>query len=92
MPHRCYLFTAVKSNGQTLDEGDDNVIVFARTVTLDELRKAFGTNGLTWDEAYEIPGKDVQYHIHQALYLSEKAEARAKEPAKSSTTPTKAEA
>lgn len=84
MSQRCYLFTAVKKDGITLDEGDDNVIVFARTVTLDQLRKAFGSNGLSWDEAYEIPGKDVQYHIHQALYLCEKAEARAKELASKS--------
>lgn len=78
-PYQYFLFTNVKQNGQTYDDGDDNVIVFARTVALAQLRKALGSQGFSWGESYEIPGKDVQFHIHQALYLCEKAEARTKE-------------
>lgn len=78
MTRKCYLFTEVKLNGQALDEGDDNVVVFAKSVTLNQLIAAFSRKGFSWDEAYEIPGKDVQFHIHQALYLDDAMESRAK--------------
>jgi hypothetical protein len=78
-PMHCYMLTNVKYNGNTLDDGDDNVVVFAKHATLDQIRKAFGSKGFTWDESYEMPAKDLQFHLHQALYLEEREEAKIKQ-------------
>jgi hypothetical protein len=83
-----YLFTEVKKDGRCLDEGDDNVLVSARRVSIEQLRAAWTDAGFTWNESYEIPAKDIQYHLFQWLHLTDGEERRAIELASRSRSKT----
>lgn len=70
--------SSVTHDGKTLDDGDDNVIVFSR-FGAQSIQAAFSQLGFECHECYEVPSKDVQFYIHQAVRLSEQGEARVAE-------------
>lgn len=75
------MFTNVTSNGETLDDGDNNVIVFT-SLGKETLQKAFKTNNIGWDDCYEVPSKDLQFYLYQACYLNDNEERQARKLAK----------
>lgn len=74
---RSYLFTNVTAAGKSYRDEDDgitDVMVFVQHVSLQTLESALRPAGFSWDEAYEVPGKDVQYYLAQHLYLEPEQE------------------
>lgn len=82
--YRAYLFTEIHTINEPLDPDDGNVIVWAKQVTLDQLKKAFHSRGMRWTDATECRPDEAQYYIHDDLYLTEKEEKRAIQLAKES--------
>lgn len=70
------LLTNVKVNGETLDNGDDNVMVFSN-LPAKIVESAYSGTKITFDECYEVPAEDIQYYIFQPCYLSSAEEKRA---------------
>lgn len=70
------LFTNVAFNG-VVDDDDPDIMVFTRLTpkTLSAAFKAEGT--ITFDECYQVPAADLQFHIYSPCYLSRNEERKA---------------
>ena len=66
---RSILFTNVNGTG-------DDVMVFTR-LGPETLRPAFNKQGIVFDDAYEVPEKDVGTYVYEPCWLSAAEEARA---------------
>lgn len=73
--------TNVKVNGETLEDGDDNIMVFSN-LDAETVKLAYQDTNITFDECYEVPAKDVQFYIYQPCYLSKNEEKVARQKAK----------
>lgn len=52
-------------------QGGDNVMVFT-TLEVEDIKWKLDNAGETYGEIYEVPEKDVQYHIYEPLWLTAK--------------------
>jgi len=70
-----------------VDEEDPDLMVFTN-LSAEVIAAAYRNEGrLTFDECYEVPDQDVQYHLYAPAWLNEKEERKLIELAEGMVTP-----